>query len=141
MNLEDLYKSVPDTEYFFKLKETEGNTTKVKFSGDFKGLIPTNKMRSAIKRKEAAMNSGLESEYNKKLIGLPYPQILDTHEKIAYLSVVLLECPEWVKDSRFGELLKGDMNIISELYEQILKHENNWYEAVWGTDEKPPKEK
>lgn len=130
-----LPKQIPETEYEFEI-DVEGNTTKSKYSGNFKGLIPTNKMRSAQKRKESAMNIGLESEVNKKQLGLMYDPILDLHYKISYLFSRLTDVPVWFKDAGYGENLMGDINLIDELYNKVLEAEDAWYEKIWGDKSK-----
>jgi hypothetical protein len=131
----DLLKKLPETEYEFSI-EVEGNTTKLKYSGNFKGVIPTNKIQSAIKRKEAALNSGLESDVSKKLLGLLYDPILDLHYKIAYLSNVIVDSPSFFSESSCGEKLIGDLNVLDVIYNEVIKRENDWYEKIWPSEKK-----
>ena len=135
MKLKDLNNKIPETEYEFSI-DLEGEVTKTKYTGNFKGLIRTNKMESSIRRKESMLNTGLESEANKKLLGLPYQPILDTHERIAWLSVVLVDCPKWLRDCNYGEDLYGDLNILKYIHDKIIEAEDAWFEKIWGKSKK-----
>jgi hypothetical protein len=131
----DFLKKLPETEYEFSV-DVIGNTTKIRYQGDFVGAIPTNRMQSSVKRKEAALNSGLESEVTKRSLGMAYDPILDLHYKIAYLTHILKSSPKFFIESNYGEKLIGDINLIDEIYTQVLKLENDWYEKIWPTEEK-----
>lgn len=132
LSIDTLNQSLPDKDFVFTLK-IKGNISKLDWQGHFKGQIPTNGMRASIKRKEAILNAGLETEKRSCDLGLPYDSIIDFHKAVAYISVVLSEYPEWLEVTNFGVDLY-DKNVVFEIYDKILAKENEWYEKIWGTE-------
>ena len=56
------------------------------------------------------------------------------HKMIAYLRYTLIDCPTFWKEADLGYSLR-DPNVVNEVYDQVLAHEDRWLEAIWGKKE------
>lgn len=120
----NLPKELPDMEYSFSI-DVEGNTTRQKFTGDFKFLIPNNKKKAQADRYRAELNGGLDDRLD--------PEVLVLNYTIAYLRFSLTEVPKWWKEKDFGYELH-DFNVVNEVYKKCQEFEKNWLKEVWGEE-------
>ena len=119
----DLYKELPSLEFTIDLKDLRGSRTNLKYPGEFKCKIPDNTDLAEMDKRRALMSLGLDEnlEATTRLF----------YEKLSYLQCIVLEGPDWWKQSNKGASLL-DANIIAEMYDQAVEAEEKWKKAVWG---------
>lgn len=123
----DLYKDLPDLTYSFEIEE-RGEFTKLPYKGKFKCKIPDLGDRADSDKRRALLNAGLDATLRK--------DVLEFHNKVAYLGVVIQEAPDFWVDSKDGlKLLDG--NIVSTIYEKVSEYEDGWMKKVVGDIEEP----
>jgi hypothetical protein len=116
-------KDIPPVEFNFQV-EILGSVTRKRFIGDFTSRIPRMKEQSMIEKHEAILNGNV-------------PQFLPTgilklHKMISYLRYTLIEpYPKFWRDSDLGfELM--DINVVEDIYNKVLKNEEEWMKQIWG---------
>jgi len=129
-NSNNLPKELPSMEYEFDI-DVEGNTTRQKWLGSFKFLIPNNKIKAQIDLKRAEYNGGLEDRLDAEVLILNYT--------IAYLRYSLVEAPKWWIKADYGYSLY-DFNVVNEVYKKCQNYEEKWLKTVWGEESSEPKE-
>jgi hypothetical protein len=123
-DINSLYADVPPREHNFQL-EVEGSISKKRYIGDFTCKIPNVKDQCFIAKHQAMLNGNFAQFLD--------PGILNLHKMIAYLRYTLTEYPKFWKMSDLGYNLL-DMNVIQEVYDQVLKFEKSWLKEVWGDE-------
>lgn len=124
-----LPKDIPDLESQFQI-DVVGKLTKIRFIGDFTCRVPRIKEQCLIDRHEAFLNG--------QMAGFLKHGTLKMHRMIAYLRHTLTgDMPKFWKDSDLGYELQ-DINVIEDIYDRVLEHENTWVKAIWGDDPNSP---
>jgi hypothetical protein len=124
-----LPKDIPSLDGQFQI-DTVGKLTKKRFIGDFTCRIPRVKEQCLIDKHEAFLN-GQMAQFLKM-------GTLKMHRMVAYLRFALVgDMPKWWKDSDLGYELQ-DLNVIEEIYNRVLEHENAWIKEIWGDDPNSP---
>lgn len=104
----------------------EGDITKRRFVGDFKCKIPTMKDQCLIKKQRAQLNGDMVNFLDAKTLKI--------HHMVSYLKYTLVDpIPRFWLDSDGGYELM-DMNVVEEIYAQVLNFENEWLKEVWGEE-------
>ena len=124
--IKDLLKALPDMEHSFELAEVPGDVTGIRYSGNFRYRIPTNKQKALAERKRAELTGGLDDQMSTSVVQFIY--------KIAYLRATLIEYPEWWAKADYGYDLH-DVSIVDEVYNKVILFENDWMSKVWGKKE------
>jgi len=123
-------KALPSMEHTFTVSEKGSNTGQV-FDGTFSYKRPNIRTQSDIARTAALLDGGMRNlDEDTKTI----------HHILATLKHSLFKFPEWWKKSDGGYDLY-DFNIVSEIYKECMKFENDWFEKVWGEKESKPEKK
>jgi hypothetical protein len=117
-----LPQDIPETSSTFQL-DLIGAVTKKRFLGEFSCKIPT--------IKDQAMIAKYETHLNGEFPVYLHSGVLKIHKQIAYLKYTLTDVPRFWKDSEMGYDLR-DPNIIDEVYNQVIKFEEDWYQKIWG---------
>lgn len=116
---------LPSMEHTFTIS-VKGNETRQMFDGTFTYSRPT-----LGRRLEAAK---MESRLKEQMQSLELDISLYV-EMISFLRYNLIKFPEWYKESNFG-LNLHDINVVTELYNECQKFEEEWSKKVYGDDEK-----
>jgi hypothetical protein len=125
----NLPKDIPSLEHQFQVEAT-GKLTKKRYVGDFTCRIPRIKEQCAIDKHQAMLNGPLVDHLK--------PGTIKMHKMIAYLRYALVgDMPRWWKDSDLGYELQ-DLNVVQEIYDQVLEFENEWVKEIWGDDPESP---
>ena len=126
----DLYKDLPDLNYSVEI-DMKGEFTKLPYKGEFSCKIPNLGDRADSDKRRALLNAGLDVTLRQ--------DVLEFHNKIAYLGVVIEKAPDWWVDSKDGlHLLDG--NVVSAIYDKVSEYEDDWMKKVSG-DYQEPEEK
>jgi len=118
-------KTLPSMEHTFTIN-IKGSETAQQFDGTFTYKRPNQRMKSEIAKTTARLNEELK--------GLDEDTLL-VHRILASLRHTLIKSPEWWQKSDFGYELY-DVNVIFEIFKACTNFENEWFEKVWGGDEK-----
>lgn len=113
--------TLPSMEHSFFF-ECEGDSTKKAYRGDFTYVRPNIGTLIEISKLEARYN-GETSDADIKTL----------NRMRANLAHCIKVAPDWWNKSNFGADLY-DANVITSLYLECLKFENNWYSKVWSDD-------
>lgn len=116
---------IPSTTKVFQI-DIVGSVTKKRFLGDFECKIPTMKDQALIAKHEAMLNGEFPVYLNQGVLKL--------HKWIAYLRFTLINTPRFWQESELGYDLR-DPNVVEEVYDQVLKFEQEWYNEIWGVEE------
>jgi hypothetical protein len=120
--INDLYSDLPAMEKTF-IVDVTGNFSKKRHVGEFTCRIPGIKEQCLINKHKAYLNGDQPDQLD---IGT-----LKIHHMISYLRYTITESPKFWKESDLGYGL-FDSNIIEDVYNKVLDHENNWLKSVWG---------
>jgi len=123
-NFKDLAKSLPDRTQSFEIDIT-GETTRLKYKGEFSFTIPNLKASASIAKNEAVLNGGLDSILDFGVKNL--------HHMISYLKFTITKSPKFWEESNSGYEL-DDANVVEAIYNEALKLEAAWVKACWGDD-------
>lgn len=122
-NFKHLSKSVPDMRSTFIIS-VEGILTKTKYEGEFTCKIPNIQTQASIKKYRAMLNGGLDASLDIETHNI--------HHMISYLKYTLEKAPEFWEESDNGYSLY-DINVVEEVYKNVLKFEEEWIKTVWGS--------
>jgi len=125
MSLKHLPKTIPTRDHEFSIN-LQGILTKQDYEGTFKSKIPNLKAQAQMAKTKAFLNAGFEDSLD--------PSTKNLHHMVAYLKHTVTDGPEWFYSTDYGYDLY-DMNIIEDIYQNILKAEESWLELVWGKSE------
>jgi hypothetical protein len=117
-----LPRTLPDDQQDFQI-DIVGQATKKRFLGEFTCRIPTIKDQCQSARHETFLN-GENGAF------LP-PGIQKVNKMIAYLRFTLVDTPKFWRESDLGYELR-DANVIEEVYNAVLKFEDEWVNRAWG---------
>ena len=123
--IKHLPKTLPSRDSEFKVKVV-GSLTKEAYEGEFSCRIPRNREQAMIAKEIAFLNAGFDSTLDKGIKNL--------HRMVAYCKHTIQKAPEWFLESDYGYDLY-DINVVEEVYHEILKLEEKWLGNVWGSDE------
>jgi hypothetical protein len=115
-------KTIPDPNHKFQI-DVIGKVTGKRFLGDFTSTIPRLKEQGMINKHEAYLNGDMAQ--------FLAPGTRKLHQMIAYLRYTLKEYPSFWKESDLGYELM-DLNVIIEVYDEVLRFEEEWMKKVWG---------
>ncbi len=118
----DLYKDLPSLTYSISIR-LDGEFTKLPYEGEFECKMPDLGDRADSDKRRALLNTGLDASLRT--------DVLEFHNKVAYLGVVIKKAPDWWVESKEGlKLLDG--NIVSDIYEKVSGYEDDWMKKVTG---------
>lgn len=120
-DLKHLPKSIPAKDFEFQIDVT-GALTKERYHGDFKCKLPNMRIQAEIDKYRAFLNAGYDAVLD--------PQTKNLHKMVAYCKHVITKAPVWFYDSDCGYDL-FDVNVIQEIYDEILILEEKWIGEVW----------
>lgn len=116
---------LPATESTFVI-EVIGDFTQKRFVGEFTCKILNQKERALVSKHRAMLNG----EHFQQLDIMT----LSLHQMISYLRYSLIpQYPKFWQDSDLGYEL-FDLNVIREVFNQVMEFEESWFVAVWGED-------
>ena len=111
--------------------DVEGSETKQKWTGKFTYKRPNLRIKSDISKMTARLNEDLKNLDDDM-------QFL--HRVISNLRFTLTTSPEWWKEADFGFELY-DTNVIFDIYREVQKFEDDYFEKLWGDQDKVKSEK
>lgn len=118
--------ALPSMEFTFTIK-LQGSETPRMYEGTFTYRRPNRRLKSEIAKTLARLNGDLKTlDEDTKFL----------HEIYSTLRHTLTEVPKWWEEADFGFELY-DVNVALEVYREVRKFENEWFEKVWGQEKKP----
>jgi hypothetical protein len=122
-------KELPSMQHTFSIK-VEGKQGGQVYEGSFTYQRPKIRHRSQISKLAAKLNEDIKYlDVDTKFL----------HEVIANLYYTITDSPDWWKKSDSG-LELYDFDVIFEIYKECQKFEDEWFEKVWGNQEKAESE-
>ena len=129
-NSKDLPNELPNKEFEFSI-DVEGQTTRKRWTGDFKFVIPNLKNKARADLFRAQLNGGLDDRLD--------PEVLVLNYTIAYLKYSIVEAPKWWRSSEDGYTL-DDFNVVNTVYKKCQEFSENWLKEIGGEGEEAERE-
>ena len=122
-------KVLPNREHTFNIS-VKGMETGQLWEGNFTYRKPNLGAKSEIQKTKARLNGDLKYLDEDTLL---------LHEMWATFKHTIIECPEWFRKSAFGYDF-DDVNVLTEVYKECVKFENDWQKKVWTPEDEVKKE-
>lgn len=122
--MSNLLKQLSPTKHSFRI-DVAGDLTKAKYQGNFECKILNRGERALVSKHRAFLNGDVESNLDIAT--------LNFHYMISFLKYSLTSVPDFWRDSDYGYAIY-DENVIKEVFDEVIKFEENWLKEIWGDE-------